>query len=177
MSCPADITEARNTLTNMASLFCDIMASRPRPQGLPAYIQPPRNSTRWTPTGSLVIPVAPTGADQLVFSERVPLGYDGILIAVTNVWNGTGFVEASGDISWRIKQDRRYIPYFDSILTTRGSLSVPFDVVGQGIALFSGQLLQYFANFQTGSENRLNAGGLTICALTGYIWPREKLVV
>lgn len=177
MSCQADINEARITLVNMGAAFCDIMAHRPRPHGLPAYVQPPRNSTRWTPTGSLVIPVAPAGADQLVFSERVPIGYDGILIAVTNLWNGTGFVEASGDITWRIKQDRRFIPYFDSIETTRGGLAVPFDVVGQGIALFSGQLLQYFANFQAGSDSRLNAGGQTICALTGYIWPREKLIV
>lgn len=174
MACRSDIIEGLNSLRNQQAQFCKIVTNRPRPIGLPAYIQPPRNSTRWTPFGSLVIPIAPAGVDQLVFSERVPLGYDGLLVAITNTWNGTGFVDASNDITWRIKKDRRFIPYFEEITTTRGSLSVPFDVVGQGIALLSGQLLQYFANFQAGSESRLNVGGKTICALTGYIWPRER---
>lgn len=173
--CRPEEIDARNTLDNLAGLYCQIMSARPKPTGPPPYIQPPRNSTRWRPFGSIAIPGVPTGADQLVFSERIPLGYDGILIAVTNTWNGTGFVEASGDITWRIKKDRVFIPFFEAIDTTLGSQTVPFDVVGQGIPLFSGQLLQYYVNFGVGSEGRLNAGGQTICALTGYTWPRERV--
>jgi hypothetical protein len=154
--------------------YCRIITSRPQPTGLPPYIQPPKNSVRWQPRASLAIPVAPAGVDQLVFGERIPLGYDGILIALTNVWNGTGFLEASGTITWRVKIDRRFIPFYDTIVTTLGSLSVPFDVVGQGIPLLSGQLVQYFVNFAAGSEMILNNNGLTICAATGYIWPRER---
>jgi hypothetical protein len=173
--CRSDELEAQNTLRVMGQQFCQIMATRPKPKGLPPYIQPPRNSTRWFPKGNLVIPVAPAGVDQLVFSDRIPLGYDGVLMTVTNSWNGSGFVEASGDITWRIKKDRIFIPYYDTITSTLGSLSVPVDVVGQGIALFSGQLLQYYANFQAGSEARLNVGGKTVCALQGFIWPRERV--
>ncbi len=173
--CRPEEIDARNTLDNLAGLYCQIMAARPKPTGPPPYIQPPRNSTRWRPSASLAIPVVPAGVDQLVFSQRIPLGYDGLLIAVTNVWNGTGFVEASGDITWRIKKDRVFIPFFEAIDTTLGSQTVPFDVVGQGTALFSGQLLQYYANFAAGSEGRLNNGGQTVCALTGYIWPRERV--
>lgn len=174
--CHSDEVQAQEALYKSSGQFCQIMNERPRITGLPAYIQPPRNSTRWVPglNSSLVIPVAPTGVDLLVFSERVPLGYDGILTALTNVWTGTGFVEASADITWRVKQDRRFIPYFDEILTTLGSLAIPFVIAGQGIPLLSGQLLQYFANFQPGSEGRLNVGGKTVCALSGYIWPRER---
>lgn len=171
--CAPEVIDAVKALNKYQGEFCQIMTTRPRPVGLPAYIQPPRNSTRWQPRGSLVIPVLPAGADQLVFDERVPLGYDGVLIAVTNFWGGTGFVEASGDITWRVKIDRRFVPFFDSIVTTMGSLSVPFDVQGQGIPIFSGQLVQYYANFLAGSEGRLNVGGQTVCAVTGYIWPRE----
>ncbi len=173
--CRADEIDARNTLDNQARFYCQIMASRSKPTGLPPYIQPPRNSTRWRPSGALAIPVAPAGVDQLVFSERIPIGYDGILIAVTNVWNGTGFIEASGDITWRIKKDRVFIPFFDEIDTTLGTQAVPFDVVGQGIPLFSGQLIQYYANFAAGSEGRLDGTGKTICALTGYTWPRDRM--
>lgn len=173
--CRADEIEAQNTLNALGREFCQIMAARPVPKGLPAYIQPPRNATRWSPRGNLVIPVAPAGVDQLVFAERIPLGYDGVLMFVSNTWNGTGFVEAGGDITWRIKKDRVFIPYYDTITTTLGSLAVPSAVEGQGIPLLSGQLLQYFANFQAGSEGRLNVGGKTICGFQGYIWPRERV--
>jgi len=176
-ACSSDLLEAEASIRKYTREYCEILRSRPQPSGLPPYIQPPKNAVRWQPRNSLVIPVAPAAVDQLVFEERVPLGYDGILVALTNVWNGTGFIEASGDITWRTKLDRRFIPFFDTITTTLGSLAVPFDVVGQGIPLLSGQLFQYYANFAAGSENRLNVGGMTICAATGYIWPRERLAV
>ncbi len=177
-ACNTDLLEAEQNIRQFTKDYCSIMSQRPRPKGLPPYIQPPKNSVRWQPGKDkpLIIPVGPeTGLDILVFQERVPLGYDGILIALTNVWNGTGFVEGSGDITWRAKIDRRFIPFYDTILTTLGTLAVPYDVVGQGIPLLSNQLVQYFANFAVGSDAILNAGGKTICAVTGYIWPRERL--
>jgi hypothetical protein len=175
-ACSTDLLHAEAAIRKYSKEFCSIITGRPKPCGLPAYIQPPRNAVRWQPRNNLVIPVGPeTATDLLVFGERVPLGYDGILVALTNVWNGTGFVEAGGDITWRVKIDRRFIPYFDTILTTLGSLAVPFDIVGQGIPLLSGQLVQYFVNFAVGSDAILNVGGMTICAATGYIWPRERL--
>ena len=177
-ACSSDLLEAEANIRQFSRDYCDIMSKRAKPSGLPPYIQPPKNSVRWQPGKDrpLTIPVGPeTGTDLLVFAERVPLGYDGILVALTNVWTGTGFVEASGDITWRVQIDRRWIPYYDTILTTLGTLAVPFDVVGQGIPLVSGQLVQYFANFAVGSDARLNAGGMTVCAVTGYIWPRERM--
>jgi hypothetical protein len=172
--CSSDLLAAEGAIRKYSREHCEILNSRPREIGIPPYIQPPKNSVRWQPRGDLVIPAVPAAADQLVFSERLPLGYDGILVALTNVWNGTGFIEASGDITWRVKIDRRWIPFFDTITTTLGTLAVPFDVVGQGIPLLSGQLVQYFVNFAVGTVGRLNAGGKTICAATGYIWPRER---
>jgi len=176
-SCSGDILQAEAAIRQYTAEYCAIMNGRPREIGWPKYIQPPKNAVRWQPRGDLTIPVLPAAADQLVFEERIPQGYDGLLVALTNVWNGIGFVEASGDITWRVKIDRRFIPFFDTILVTLGSLAVPFDIVGQGIPLLSGQLVQYFVNFGLGSEGRLNAGGKTICACTGYTWPRERRTV
>src|SRR5271166_1413026 len=151
--CNTDLLEAEAAIRRYTREYCSIMAERERPKGLPPYIQPPKNSVRWQPRGAFALPPGPeTGLDTLVFEDRIPLGYDGLLIQVTNAWNGTGFVEASGDIIWRVKIDRRFIPFFDSIQTTLGSLFVPYDVVGQGIPLLSGQLVQYFVAFAAGSE-------------------------
>jgi hypothetical protein len=176
--CSSDLLAAEGRIRKYSKEYCEIINTRPRPCGLPPYIQPPPNSVRWQPGKDqpLTIPAVPAGVDQLVFSERIPLGYDGILIALTNIWNGTGFVEGSGTITWRVKIDRRFIPFYDDILVSLGTLAVPYDVVGQGIQLLSGQLVQYFVNFAVGSGGVLNAGGKTICAATGYIWPRERKV-
>lgn len=114
-SCSADLLAAEAAIRKYTAEYCRIINGRPQPFGLPPYIQPPKNAVRWQPRGFLTIPVAPAAADQLVFSERLPLGYDGILVALTNIWNGTGFVEASADITWRVKIDRRFIPFFDAI--------------------------------------------------------------
>ena len=175
--CPSDLLQAEASIRAYSKAYCDIITSRPQPKGLPPYIQPPKNSVRWQPGKNLplTIPALPDGTDLLVFQEQMPLGYDGLIVALTNIWNGTGFIEGSGDITWRVKIDRRFIPYYDTILTTLGSLTVPYDVVWQGIPLLSGQNVQYFVNFAVGSEARLNLGGMTLCAATGYIWPRERL--
>ena len=175
--CPSDLLQAEASIKSYTKQYCDIINSRPRPTGLPPYIQPPKNSVRRQPSGQFTLPVGPeTGLDNLVFSFKMPYGYDGIITQLSNVWNGTGFIEGSGDIIWRVKIDRRFIPDFDSIRTTLGSLAVPFDVVGQGIPLLSGQNVQYFVAFAVGSDARLNLNGQTLCAWTGYIWPRERLV-
>jgi len=174
-ACSGDLIEAEQAIRKYTTSYCNILANRWQPSGLPPYIQPPKNAVRWQPRQALTLPAGPeTGLDIPVIQERIPLGYDGILISLTNLWLGTGFVEASGDITWRVKLDRRFIPFYDTIVTTLGSLAVPFDVVGQGIPLYSGQLFQYFVNFAVGSDGRLSGGSKTLCAGTGYIWPRER---
>jgi len=178
-SCSSDILQAEAEIRQYTAEYCRIINGRPQPVGLPPYIQPPKNAVRWQPgkDATLTIPVAPAGVDQLVFSDRMPLGYDGLIVLLSNVWNGTGFVEGSGDITWRVKLDRRFIPDYDTILVSLSNLSVTAgEIVGQGIPVYSGQLVQYFVNFAAGSENRLNPGGKTLCAISGYKWPRERLV-
>jgi hypothetical protein len=170
--CQPDLIQAAQWLKHSQREFCRIVANRPKSCGPPPYIQPPKNATRWQPRGQLALVGNQDGADHLVFSEVLPLGYDGILVSLTNTWNKGGFVEGSGDIVWRVKQDRRYIPFFDTIKTTLGTLTVPFDIVGQGIPLYSGQNLQYFVNFANPGSGALDPLGSTLCALTGYIWPR-----
>lgn len=179
-SCSGDLLEADARIRTYTEHYCAIVNGRPRPSGLPPYIQPPKNSVRWQPgkDTALTIPLAGDpllGTDQLVFSDRMSAGYDGLIILLSNVWNGTGFVEFSGDITWRVKIDRRFIPFYDTILGTLSNLSVTAgEVVGQGIQVFSGQLVQYYVNFAVGSTDRLNSGGKTQCAISGYKWPRER---
>jgi hypothetical protein len=173
-ACDTDLIQASQWLKHSQREFCRIVANRPKSNRLTPFLQPPETSKRWQPRKALASVGLIDGADHLVFSERIPLGYDGLLISMTNVWNSFGFVEESGDIVWRVQQDRRYIPFFDNIRTSLGSLTVPFDVVGQGIPLLSGQLLQYFVNFANPGSGPLDPAGKTICALTGYIWPRTE---
>ena len=175
-SCSVDLLGAERNIARYTREYCSILNNRPQPDGLPAYIQPPKNAVRWEPgKRSPLTFVAPaTGIDILVFEDRMDLGYDGLIISLPNVWNGTGFVEGSGVITWRWKLDRRFIPYYGTVLTTQ-SLAVPLDVVGQGIPVYSGQLLQCYANFAVGAEGTINNGGITIAMARGYKWPRERV--
>ena len=178
MPCQADVLTARANIARYTRDYCAIRAAcAPKEIGLPAWIAPPKNSTRRTPDGALLIPNPPAGADQLVFAYTMPLGYDGILTQITNIWNGAGFVEASGDITWRVKRDRVFLPDFEAITTTRGNLAAPFPVTGAPIFVYSGQTLYYFANFAVGSGDRLGLTGKTYCALTLDIWPRERKTI
>lgn len=176
-SCSTDVLDAERYIRKYTAEYCSILGSRYRPAGLPPYIQPPKNAVRWEPgKDSPLTFVAPaTGLDLLVFENRMDLGYDGLIVSLPNVWNGTGFLEGSGVITWRWKLDRRFIPYYDDVLTSQ-SLNVPLDVVGQGIPVLSGQLLQCFVNFAVGAEAIINNGGMTICMARGYKWPRERPV-
>ncbi len=174
-ACSSDLLGAEGSIRNYTKEYCAIINNRFQPAGLPPYIQPPKNAVRWEPgKRSPLTFVAPaTGVDILVFEDRMDLGYDGLLISLPNVWAGTGFVEGSGVITWRWKLDRRFIPYYDTVLTSQ-SLAVPLDVVGQGIPVYSGQLLQCYANFSVGAEASINNGGMTIAMGRGYKWPRER---
>ncbi len=171
----AHVQDAEQSIRQYTTEYSQIIRARPKAEGLPPHIQAPKNAIRWQPKDSLAIPAVPAGVDQAVLAERVPLGYDGVLIALTNIWNGTGFVEASGDITWRYKIDNRFVAFFEAVTTSLGSLTIPFDISGQGIPLLSGQLVQVFASFAAGSDARLNNDGKTVVAVTGNIWPRERL--
>jgi len=120
----------------------------------------------------LSYPNPPDGSDQLVLSVTAPLGYDGIITKVVNMFTGTGFVEGSGGIAWRVKIGNKYARNLGNILFTYGSLTDPFVIPGVGVPIVSGQTLRYLVNIPAISP----VGGQNaqiICAVFGWFYPRK----
>ena len=67
----------------------------------PPYLVMPPQGRQFQETASIPLP-ANNGLDTLVVAWTVPTGYDGVLTSVINMWTGTGFVEGSNDLIWRI---------------------------------------------------------------------------
>jgi hypothetical protein len=135
----------------------------------PPWVKMPPQARRFSQISSIALPNA-TGTDNLVLSFIVPIGYDGVAVTVVNNYTGQGFVEGSGDLTWRIQLNMRYAKNYGNITTSLGSLTIPTNI-GNSLFMQSGQLVQYFVNRSVASAPDL-IGGRIICALLGWWWPR-----
>lgn len=152
------------------------------PQGRPKYAQRPwvampKEGRRFKPISTLLVndAIPFTGLDVLVLSERVPVGYDGVIsdIVCEITANGsTGFVDGSGDITWRLSADNRFLRDMGNLKVQVGSLTNPSPVPRGMIRVYSHDLLQFFVSFAPGAEVRINPNARIVCSITGWFYPR-----
>jgi hypothetical protein len=108
-----------------------------------------------------------------VGSFEVPIGMDGNLNRVTFAFIGTGLIEGSGGLLFRVKINSVYARNLGAVPFQYGSLvNAPFIIPGYGIKLVSGQRITFYAFKPAGSPiggagARINMGGF------GYYWPRK----
>jgi len=132
----------------------------------PPWVYPPDGHLPFIERNAVVLPGV--GSSAVVLEFRVPLGMDGVIKRVSNLYLGGGFVSGSGDIIWRILADGRAVRNFANITSEYGSLSSPIDV--DGIRIYSGQLIQYTVTHVA----NLALGDLTLCHLSGYYYPSSS---
>ncbi len=152
------------------------------PQGRPKYTQKPwtampKEGRRFKPISTLPVSSAIpfTGLDVPVLTTRVPVGYDGVIsdVVCEIVANGaTGFLDGSGDITWRLAQDKRYLRDMGNLKVQVGSLTNPSPVPRGMLRVYSHDLLQFFVNFLPGAEVRINPNAIIVCSITGWFYPR-----
>lgn len=152
------------------------------PQGRPKYTQRPwtampKEGRRFKPISTLLVSTAVpfTGLDIPVLSTRVPVGYDGVIsdvVCEVTANGATGFVDGSGDITWRLAADGRFLRDQGNLKVTVGSLITPSPVPRGMLKVYSHDLLQFFVNFAIGAEARINPAAFVVCSITGWFWPR-----
>lgn len=150
----------------------EVLFNQPPKWPRPPWDEPPTDSQRFQKIGNLLLPA--DGTTNTIVTFNVPIGYDGILRSIVNEFAGTGFVEGSGDLTWRIQQGQRFVADYDAITDTLGNLTTPFAITGDGIRLVSGQTLSYLCVIGAGANARLNPAGRIICAFMGLFWPRAS---
>jgi hypothetical protein len=136
----------------------------------PPWVRMPMQGKRFNKINSIALPAA-NGLDTLITSFQVPYGYDGCIVSpIFNVDGVTGFVQGSGDLTWRLRLNQRWVRDFGAVTTFLGSTTTPYAVnVGQ-IIIQSGQVVSIFVNRSTTSGGL--AGGRVIGAAFGWFWPR-----
>jgi hypothetical protein len=174
-------------LANEKQIWNDIVASGGLkticcPQGRPKYTQRPwtampKEGRRFKPISTLLVSTAIpfTGLDIPVLSTRVPVGYDGVIsdVVCEITANGaTGFVDGSGDITWRLQADNRFLRDMGNLKVTVGSLVTPSPVPRGMLRVYSHDLIQFLVNFAVGAEARINPNAFIVCSVTGWFYPR-----
>jgi hypothetical protein len=115
------------------------------------------------------------GVETVIFSFQIPKGYDGVVYGIYNDYTGPGFVNFSGDLTWRIRRGPpgllgQVVRNFGNIQSVMGSLAQP--------RTFNGGILAISEQFYTYTVTHAAASGLAVvgtfiaACLKGYYWPR-----
>lgn len=117
------------------------------------------------------------GVETIIFTYQVPDGMDGVIKGVYNQYTGPGFVEGSGDLTWRIRVGLqglagRPVLGYSNILTTMGSLFIARTVEG-GIIVRSGDWITYTVTNAPASAIPI-AGTFINACVKGWFWPKER---
>jgi hypothetical protein len=142
------------------------------------WVSMPAEGRRFKPIATLPVPAAPfTGLDTTVLSVTVPIGYDGVITDFVcgidpGVSGGTGFIEGSGDLVWRLKANGRHLRDLGNIQTSLGSLTAPNPVPRGGIRVWSQDILVFSVSFAVGADARISPDARIITSITGWFYPR-----
>lgn len=107
-----------------------------------------------------------------VLSWLVPVGYDGIIdTIIANISGaGNGFIEGSGQISWRLAANKRYLRDVGNIQFSIGSLLTPIPDTNSGLRVYSGNIITMGVTFSAAAFGAIS--GTIVCATFGWVYPR-----
>lgn len=125
----------------------------------------------FNPQGTILLP-APADGNVVIFSFRVPIGYDGMILGQYNTITQP-FAQGTGDIAWRIRAAGRYLRDRGNILVTIGSNKRLYPVVG-GLQLRSGNLVEFLVSApNAGGSLPIPGGAYVLAGLHGWFYPRK----
>jgi hypothetical protein len=137
----------------------------------PPWVAMPSEGKRYQQIGSILLP-AVEGTDFLVTSFAVPTGYDGVIVSVVGMFTGTGFVEGSGDLHYRIQINRRWLKDYGDTQTTMGTVASPCMIYRGGVRLRTQEVVRYWVQLGAGALGRLDPTGRLVCAFFGWFYPQ-----
>jgi hypothetical protein len=144
--------------------------------GIPPWVQPPAGAQPFLPVGVLPTPAA-DGNDYLIQSFQVPIGWDGVINAIGQIFGGPGNILGTGYLTWRLFQSGKPVKNFESVQVPYGYLTTNQSVVPlqlpAGIQVFGGDVISHFVRNDPAST--LPVGSTSILSMiAGYFWPRMQ---
>jgi hypothetical protein len=149
-------------------LCCPSMPGKGDP---PPWVAMPSQGRRYQQIGSILLP-AVEGVDNLVTTFSVPTGYDGVIVSIVGMFTGTGFVEGSGDLHYRIQINRRWLKDYGDIQTTMGTVASPCMIYRGGVRLRTQETVRYWVQVGAGGLGHLDPTGRIVCAFFGWFYPQ-----
>lgn len=141
------------------------------------WVTMPSNGRRFRELGSLAIATVPAGnydgvTLNPVLTWLVPVGYDGVIDTVIANISGAsnGFVEGSGQISWRLAANFRYLRDVGNLQFSIGSLLTPIPDTNSGLRVYSGNIITMGVTFSAAALGAIS--GTIVVATYGWIYPR-----
>lgn len=135
------------------------------------WVEMPVEGERLQKFGSIALPAE--GVDTSILDFTMPIGWDGVGTNIMMSVAGSGFVEGSGDVVWRMRVGARFIPDFSNVIFSLNDLRNPHSLVGGYIRLLSLQRVQIFANLGPGALGRLDPADRLNAAVVGWQYPKR----
>lgn len=109
-----------------------------------------------------------------VLSFLVPVGYDGVIDTVICGIAGpnTGFIEGSGQITWRLAANQRYLRDVGNLQFSLGSLITPVPDPNSGLRIYSGNNITFGVTFSVAASGVINPASTIVCSCMGWVYPR-----
>jgi hypothetical protein len=120
--------------------------------------------------GKLLTPADGGAADHTVLEFWVPTGYHCSLLAYYTVYTGTGFVQGSGDIAWRIRVGNAWARNAGNLLFALGD-SAGTVTLGTAIELAGDDRVQFQVNVPNVSGLILVGASYILCGVQGWLYP------
>lgn len=144
--------------------------------GIPPWVQPPPGSQPFMPVGVLATPAA-NGADALIQSFTVPIGWNGVINAIAQVFGGPGSILGTGFLTWRLFKSGQPIRNFEAVTVPYGYLTNNQSVVPltlpAGIEVFGGDVISHYVANAVGSTLPVGSSYI-VSMISGYFWPRPQ---
>ncbi len=137
---------------------------------LPNGVQMPDGAVEFYESSSILTPTTVSG-DNTVLDFRVPMGYYGMLYGLCLHYTGTGFVDGSGDIIWRVRVGNAWAaPGLGSVNVALGVPSQCLQLTDY-IRLISGQRIRAIVNVPNTSGLIQIGTSRIVCTLQGWYYP------
>jgi len=135
---------------------------------------PERLARAFAKRGRVTTPAIIDG-DVTVIDYTVPMGYWCRIQQLSCTYSGTGFVDGSGDLEWRLLIGSVYARNMGRILFELGTPSCAFPI-SDYIGVRSGRRVRMIVRTINASGNIQVGASLILCAVLGYMIPAGKPV-
>lgn len=127
------------------------------------------------PAAGIGIAPAP-GIETVVTTLVCPLGYNGIVLRISNNFEGPSFNPGLPSLIWRIRNgssiaSSKFVDNYSKIVVEYGTTNAPRDI--SGIFVSSAQTLLYTVTNQDPAIP-IAPATQTTCCFAGFFWPQQR---